>query len=145
MTPARVSQQVAAKWGPATCRRRTACQAVRSHKPRARRLAVDPPEVGSQVHCSPQMQTVKQLGNCVFAKFKPGFRTIPPPKMGDLKNNAARKNAIHQAQKLEATQICTAHFGSLVEEHLDALDDCIFDVCRGGGDAVAELAAEILK
>eukprot|EP00438_Fugacium_kawagutii_P023157 Skav225898 [mRNA] locus=scaffold5125:27553:28453:+ [translate_table: standard] len=45
-------------------------------------------------------------------------------------------------QKTASAEICSKHLGEQADG--DFFSDCVYDVCRGGGEVAAELAAELL-
>ena len=52
------------------------------------------------------------------------------------------QNCDHQAQD-DARTLCQKHLGSVA--HSSYLEECVYDVCTGGGEVAAEMAAEMLK
>ena len=51
-----------------------------------------------------------------------------------------------QEDKEKHAKTCRKYLGDSTDAlHKEIMDDCIFDLCSGGGETSAELAAEILR
>ena len=63
--------------------------------------------------------------------------------------DSAAFTSCNAAVKEKFAKTCQKHLGTaagdLHEQHEQALEDCIFDLCQGAGETSAELAAEIFN
>lgn len=86
----------------------------------------------------------------------PSLAFVGPAQDVDQEGPAVLKSCTEE-EKVQANQICSKYLGTgptlqdgeaqeRAQRHFrNTLADCVFDVCAGGGESSAELAADILN
>ena len=61
----------------------------------------------------------------------------------DPQNNEVFSLMCDPQAQADARALCQKHLGSIA--HSSYFDECVYDVCTGGGEIAAEMTAEMLK